>query len=116
MGKPVKIYDLARTLIKLSGYEPDEDIKIVFTGMRPGEKMYEELQSAEEQVQLTDNKKIFLIPPPYIDAIKLRKELMRLKYLASCDSEKAVENLYSIISGNAVYNSGSERRLSGLNG
>ncbi len=116
MGKPVKIYDLARTLIKLSGYEPDEDIKIVFTGMRPGEKMYEELQSAEEQVQFTDNKKIFLIPPPYIDGIKLRKELIHLKYLASRDSEKAVEYLYSIISGYAVNSSGTERRLSGLNG
>ena len=48
MGKPVKIYDLACDLIKLSGLEPNRDIKIVFTGLRPGEKLYEELLMSEE--------------------------------------------------------------------
>jgi FlaA1/EpsC-like NDP-sugar epimerase len=59
MGQPVKIVDLARDLIKLSGLEPDRDIKIEFTGLRPGEKMYEELFTAEEGMNATRNAQIF---------------------------------------------------------
>ena len=61
MGQPVKIYDLAVNLIKLSGFEPDRDIKIAFTGLRPGEKMYEELIQTDEKVVGTSNQKIFVI-------------------------------------------------------
>ena len=60
MGEPVKIYDLAVSIIKLSGYEPNVDIPIVFTGLRPGEKLYEELLMQEEGLQKTDNKKIYI--------------------------------------------------------
>lgn len=60
MGQPVKIVDLARDLIKLSGLEPDKDIEIVFTGIRPGEKMYEELLTSEEGTTATKNQKIFI--------------------------------------------------------
>ena len=49
MGKPIKITQMAKDLIRLSGYEPDIDIPIVFTGLRPGEKLYEELQLREEK-------------------------------------------------------------------
>ena len=60
MGKPVRIDDLARKMIKLSGYEPDKDIKIVYTGLRPGEKLYEELLMSEEGLKKTPNNLIFI--------------------------------------------------------
>ena len=63
MGQPVKIYDLAKNLITLSGYEPDKDIKIKVTGLRPGEKLYEELLMKEEGLQETRHKKIFIGQP-----------------------------------------------------
>jgi len=59
MGEPIKIVDLAKEMIRLSGYEPDVDIPIVFTESRPGEKMYEEILSAEEGTEPTDFEKIF---------------------------------------------------------
>lgn len=59
MGKPVKIYDLARDLIRLSGLEPDKDIEIKVTGLRPGEKLYEELVQLSEKVEATTHDKIF---------------------------------------------------------
>lgn len=61
MGKPIKIVQLARDLIRLSGLEPDKDIPIVFTGLRPGEKLYEELQSMGEKVIVTEHKKIMIL-------------------------------------------------------
>ncbi|WP_026496097.1 polysaccharide biosynthesis protein [Butyrivibrio sp. WCD3002] len=63
MGKPVKIDDMARNLIKLSGLKPDEDIKIVYTGLRPGEKMYEEILMDEEGKQKTANNMIYIGRP-----------------------------------------------------
>lgn len=60
MGEPVKIYDLACDLIKLSGYKPEKDIKIVFTGLRPGEKLFEEISLKDEDVTKTSNNKIFI--------------------------------------------------------
>ncbi|WP_374712948.1 polysaccharide biosynthesis protein [Symbiobacterium terraclitae] len=62
MGEPVKIVDLARDLIRLSGYEPDVDIPIVFTGARPGEKLYEELLTTEEGTRATSHERIFIAP------------------------------------------------------
>ncbi|MPM28901.1 hypothetical protein SDC9_75438 [bioreactor metagenome] len=60
MGKPVKIIDLATDLIRLSGFEPGTDIDIVFTGIRPGEKLFEELLTAEEGTEASRFKKIFV--------------------------------------------------------
>ncbi len=79
MGQPVRIYDLAKNLIKLSGFEPDEDIKIEFTGLRPGEKLYEELLMAEEGLKATRNDKIFVAHPVATDLAVLRRELEILK-------------------------------------
>src|SRR5207244_3706623 len=60
MGEPVKIVDIARDLIKLSGLTPDRDVEIHFTGMRPGEKLFEELFLGEEQAEKTQHPRIFI--------------------------------------------------------
>lgn len=75
MGEPVKILDLATNLIKLSGYKPGEDIEIKFTGLRPGEKMYEELLMNEEGLRETANKMIFIGKPIEFDEIEFRRQL-----------------------------------------
>lgn len=79
MGKPVKILDLAKNLIRLSGYRVDEDIKIEFTGLRPGEKLYEELLMAEEGLTETANKLIHIGKPIEIDEMKFFVQLKELK-------------------------------------
>lgn len=79
MGEPVKILDLAKNLIRLSGYKVDEDIKIEFTGLRPGEKLYEELLMSEEGLKDTDNKMIHIGRPIEIDEMKFFAQLKNLK-------------------------------------
>ncbi len=78
MGKPVKILDLAKNLIRLSGYRVGEDIEITFTGLRPGEKMYEELLMDEEGLKKTANKMIFIGRPIRFDQAVFEKQLDRL--------------------------------------
>jgi len=97
MGKPVKIYDLARNLIKLSGFEPDEDIKIEVTGLRPGEKLYEELLMDEEGLKSTANKKIFVAKPVFTDFVLLKRELDRLKEIIMTDANEAMEYVQMIV-------------------
>ncbi len=67
MGEPVKILDLAKNMIRLSGLEPDRDIKIEFTGLRPGEKLYEELLISQDGLKETDNERIFVARLPRVD-------------------------------------------------
>ena len=78
MGNPVRILDMAENLIRLSGYEPYKDIDICFTGLRPGEKLYEELLMDEEGLQKTVNDRIFIGKPIDMDYDRFEKGLQRL--------------------------------------
>lgn len=80
MGKPVKIIDLARNMIRLSGFEPDKDVKIKITGLRPGEKLYEELLTAGEGTGKTTHKKIFTAPLEKVDVPLLQAKLDEFQY------------------------------------
>lgn len=91
MGEPVRIYDLARNLIKLSGFEPEVDIKIEITGLRPGEKLYEELLLAEEGLQATKNNKIFVAQPLYTDLAMLRRQIECLKDVVMGNTDEVME-------------------------
>lgn len=79
MGEPVKILDLAENLIRLSGYRVGEDIKIEFTGLRPGEKLYEELLMDEEGLTDTENKMIHIGKPLEIDEVQFFEQLKQLR-------------------------------------
>ena len=97
MGEPVKIDDMARNLIKLSGYEPDIDIKIEYTGLRPGEKLYEELLMKEEGMQDTPNKLIHIGKPIELDEEKFFNQLVHLKEVAYQDSTDIRKNIKEIV-------------------
>jgi len=98
MGKPVKIVDLAKDLIRLSGFEPDVDIKIQFTGIRPGEKLFEELLTAEEGVTSTNHSRIFVAKPNVID-VKLLEELTHVvrKRGSYLTRDEVIELLQTVI-------------------
>ena len=93
MGEPVKIDTMARNMIRLSGYEPDVDIKVVYTGLRPGEKLYEELLMKEEGLQETANRLIHIGKPIEMDDEKFAAQLDCLK--AACQAE--TENMKDIV-------------------
>lgn len=88
MGDPVKIADLAKDIIRLSGFEPDVDIEIKYTGLRPGEKLYEELLMAEEGLTSTKHEKIFIGKPIDMDINSLRKELEMLENVVKSEEEE----------------------------
>ena len=87
MGKPVRIYDLAKKMISLSGYVPEVDLKIAITGLRPGEKLYEELLMNEEGLQKTAHSKIFVGQSIAISLDELNEKLDTLK--AALDTDNA---------------------------
>ncbi len=93
MGSPVKIVDLARNLIRLSGFKPDEDIKIEYTGLRPGEKLYEEKLMAEEGLQKTDNDLVHIGKPIAFDEEKFLEQLEKLMEAAYANREDKIRAL-----------------------
>ncbi|WP_343216221.1 nucleoside-diphosphate sugar epimerase/dehydratase [Clostridium frigoris] len=92
MGKPVKIYDLAWDLIKLSGFEPNKDIKIEVTGLRPGEKLYEELLMSEEGLTNTKHAKIFIGKPTFSDLGVMKEKMHELAVIIAANDVDALTN------------------------
>ena len=97
MGEPVKIDTMARNMIRLSGYEPDVDIKVVYTGLRPGEKLYEELLMKEEGLQETANKLIHIGKPIEMDDEKFCRQLARLDQACKEESEDIKDIVAEIV-------------------
>ena len=97
MGEPVKILDLAENLIKLSGYKVGEDIRIEFTGLRPGEKLYEEMLMDEEGLQDTANKMIHIGKPIEMDEMRFFSQLEKLNQAAKNESPEIRDLVKEIV-------------------
>ena len=103
MGNPIKILDLAQDLIKLSGLRPGQDVAIEFVGLRPGEKLYEELLTAEEGLTKTMYRKIFVGKPQLIDQSLLSHELKTVFQAACRDDEATIRaSLDSLVGGDLL--------------
>jgi FlaA1/EpsC-like NDP-sugar epimerase len=98
MGEPVKILDLARDLIRLSGLVPGKDIEIQFCGIRPGEKLYEEILTSEEGTNATRHERIFVSKPNDLNPARFWEDLTYLeKWVSNADRVKVVEKLCQMI-------------------
>ena len=97
MGEPVKIDDMARNLIRLSGFTPDVDIKIVYTGLRPGEKLYEELLMGEEGLLETENKLIHIGKPIDMDDVWFNKKLHELEEASKGETDRIRELVSEVV-------------------
>ena len=97
MENKVKIIDLAKNLIRLSGFEPNEDIDIEITGLRPGEKLHEELLMAEEGLASTKHDKIFIGQPCYTDLKFLQMQLENLNQVLYKSEKEVKEYMRTIV-------------------
>lgn len=97
MGKPVRIDDLARNMIRLSGFEPERDIQIVYTGLRPGEKLYEELLLDEEGIKKTDNALIYIAKPIVFDEEAFAEGMKRLREACNAENTGNAEDIRVIV-------------------
>nr|WP_330369210.1 polysaccharide biosynthesis protein [Butyrivibrio sp. AC2005] len=97
LGYKIRIDDMARSLIKLSGLKPDEDIEIVYTGLRPGEKLYEELLMDEEGKEKTANNMIYIGHPIEMDDESFEKKLKYLGEMSKKDSKDIKEVVADIV-------------------
>ncbi len=93
MGKPVKILDLAKEMIRLSGFELDKDIAIVFTGTRPGEKLFEEILTAEEGTIATHNEKIFIAKLSNANESRLNHELEKIREMIRAKNREEIKKI-----------------------
>ena len=97
MGEPVKIRDLAENLIRLSGFEPNEQIKIEYMGLRPGEKLYEELLLDEEGIKQTKSKKIYIGNPIDIDKDEFVSGIEQLRAACESNDPQKIEKVISFM-------------------
>ena len=97
MGEPVRIDDLARNMIRLSGFEPDVDIAVKYTGLRPGEKLYEEMLMKEEGLRTTDNELIHIGKPLDMDESAFRKQLLELQKACYENSDRIIPLVAEIV-------------------
>lgn len=111
MGKPVKIIELAKDLITLSGYEPYKDIDIKITGLRPGEKLYEELLLNEEGITATKHDKIFVAKPTFTDYKLLLKSLQEADRILKTGTDDDIKEYMKLIVPNYKENNGSKLEI-----
>jgi FlaA1/EpsC-like NDP-sugar epimerase len=109
MGEPVKICDLAKNLIKLSGFEPDTDIKIEFTGLRPGEKLNEELFLVDEMMKATTKNKIYVIQSVFTGFNELRSKIEGFESINMDDRDEVINYIHGIV---PAYKNPSEEQIS----
>ena len=97
MGEPVKTADLANNLIRLSGYRPNKDIVIEYTGLRPGEKLYDKSSTDEEGIRKTPNKLIYITEPINIDYDKYLKKIEELAKIAYAEPDNIRQMVKEIV-------------------
>ena len=97
MGEPVKILDLAKKMIRLSGHVPGKDIEIKFTGLRPGEKLYEELLIDEENLIDTENKRIFVAQMGRLDPVETIRKIKKLIDSAYGETDQIREQIKELV-------------------